>query len=428
MAVVAPEPYSRHATWKLPCFLKSAPAAPLFVEVRWTHVARELLVDQRALGFGQLAVGKSKVMILRVTNRLDREVPLRMQGLNPAGAYSVVNAVRPIAPRSYQDLQVKFEPAGQLHFCETLLLFSTTGKVSVALSGQGVSPALTVDPPEGVLDMGHLCAGEAAAATFTLSNASVFPLGYVIRDTTPPHANFSNVAPFSCVPREATIEAGGSVVVTAHFSGDHDRPMQYLSTFKIDVPNQQQEHTMTLKGWVWSRQAFVTPASAADALPASAPEMIEDAFDLPPGVGEGEAAPGAPLPPQPEPNRVIRLTFPRAQPEGAPPVVKEVLVGCTTVGKERKGGNAAYEVTLLGEEAQHFACAAPKGSASPGQQVAVGFTFTPVAGEQVGIPGIDAGRWVECHAELVVKGGYVPVAGADDTQTVDVILRGWLSA
>jgi hypothetical protein len=121
--------------------------------------------------------------------------------------------------------------------------------------------------------------------------------------------------------------------------------------------------------------------------------MIEDAFDLPPGVGEGEAAPGAPLPPQPEPNRVIRLTFPRAQPEGAPPVVKEVLVGCTTVGKERKGGNAAYEVTLLGEEAQHFACAAPKGSASPGQQVAVGFTFTPVAGEQVGIPGIDAGRW-----------------------------------
>jgi serine/threonine protein kinase len=116
-------------------------------------------------------------------------------------------------------------------------------------------------------------------------------------------------------------------------------------------------------------------------------------FDLPPGVGEGEAAPGAPLPPQPEPNRVIRLTFPRAQPEGAPPVVKEVLVGCTTVGKERKGGNAAYEVTLLGEEAQHFACAAPKGSASPGQQVAVGFTFTPVAGEQVGIPGIDAGRW-----------------------------------
>jgi hypothetical protein len=65
MAVVAPEPYSRHATWKLPCFLKSAPAAPLFVEVRWTHVARELLVDQRALGFGQLAVGKSKVMILR---------------------------------------------------------------------------------------------------------------------------------------------------------------------------------------------------------------------------------------------------------------------------------------------------------------------------------------------------------------------------
>ena len=45
-----------------------------------------------------------------------------MQGLNPIGAYSVINAIRPIAPKSYQDLQVKFEPPGQLHFCETLVL------------------------------------------------------------------------------------------------------------------------------------------------------------------------------------------------------------------------------------------------------------------------------------------------------------------
>ena len=67
-----------------------------------------------------------------------------------------------------------------------------------------------------------------------------------------------------------------------------------------------------------------------------------------------------------------------------------------------------------------------------GQQQAVAFSFTPEEGDEpagIGGPsGIDAGRWVVCHARCVVKGGFVPVSGMDDTQTVDVVLRGWLSA
>ena len=102
--------------------------------------------------------------------------------------------------------------------------------------------------------------------------------------------------------------------------------------------------------------------------------------------------------------------------------------GCTTVGKERKGGNAAYEVELTGEYAGHFECAAPKGSAAAGQTTAVGFTFAPEPPEErVGPKGIDAGHWIECKALCTVKGGFVPAEGADDTQVFTIVLRGWLS-
>ena len=41
-----------------------------------------------------------------------------------------------------------------------------------------------------------------------------------------------------------------------------------------------------------------------------------------------------------------------------------------------------------------------------------------------GPPGIDAGCWVECHAECVVRVGYLPVEDTDNTLAVDIILRG----
>merc|ERR1711939_1076731 len=110
---------------------------------------------------------------------------------------------------------------------------------------------------------------------------------------------------------------------------------------------------MTLKGWVWSRQAFVVPAEAADALEPSAPEMIEEAFTLPADLAEaGGAVPSRPL------NRLIRLNYPKSA-SASDPVTKEILVGSTIVGKERKGGNAAFDIELTGKHADRFTCTTP---------------------------------------------------------------------
>jgi len=426
-----PEKWSKHSVWSVPCFCRTVTAKgngpvqePLMMmECRTTVVERELIVDKRRIDFGQLAVGKVAVVVLRVRNNSDKEVPLNMQGLNPTGAYSIINALRPIPPRGYRDLQVRYNPNANLHFCETLVLFSTSGKASVALVGQGVSPSLSVDPDEGVLDLGHALAGEKLTKEFTLQNTSVFPLDYHIKPKEKSHTCFTNIEPFMCTPAEGTIPPGEKAVIQASFCADHERPREYVTMFVIDVPNQEQEHTMTLKSRCWGRQGYVLPALPGDNLSMEAPEMVEDAFALPPSLDLEATAPS---------EQLIRLTFPKPS-SSEEPLVKEVIVGtCGITDKEKKGGATAFECVFDQEQegAQYFQLAGDKGSVSENQQSKITFTFTPpeefvdTIGNKKAVD--DVGQWVEVTVMVNVKSGYVP-EGTEDTKQVRIVLRGYVT-
>ena len=77
-------------------FRQSDPKQPLFVEVRWTHVEREFTVDKTKLTLDSLQLANLRRK-LACAQHSNRGVSLRMQGLNQ-WAYSIINAVRPIAP------------------------------------------------------------------------------------------------------------------------------------------------------------------------------------------------------------------------------------------------------------------------------------------------------------------------------------------
>jgi len=381
-------------------------------------------VDKRRIEFGQLAVGKVKVVVLRVRNQSKEEVPLNMQGLNPTGAYSIINALRPIPAGSYRDLQIKFAPNANLHFCETLVIFSTSGKASVALVGQGVSPTLSIEPESGVLDLGHALAGEKLTKEFVLTNSSVFPLDYHIKPKTKSHTCFTNIEPFMCVPAEGTIPPGEKAVIQASFSADHERPSEYITTFIVDVPNQEQEHTMTLKSRCWGRQGYVLPALPGDALTQAAPEMVEDAFSLPPALDLEATAPS---------EQLIRLTFPKPT-STEEPLVKEVVVGtCGITDKDKKGGATAYDCEFDQTQpgAEFFEMSNDKGSVAENQQSTVSFTFKPP--EEVTDGGVgskkavdDVGQWVEVAVVCNVKSGYVP-EGTEEMKKVRIVLRGYVT-
>ncbi len=50
----------------------------------------------------------------------------------------------------------------------------------MTVSGEGVSPSLTMEPADGVLDLGNVMAGDSVTATATLRNTSAFPLNFTV--------------------------------------------------------------------------------------------------------------------------------------------------------------------------------------------------------------------------------------------------------
>merc|ERR1719247_3732287 len=105
-----------------------------------------------------------------------------MTGLNAVGPYSILNALRDIGPEDSETILVQFAPDAQGVRQEIMTLHSAAiGRtLRVALRGEGVSPVLTIDPPDGVVDLGHCLEGDESSAVVTLHNDSVFPLTYTL--------------------------------------------------------------------------------------------------------------------------------------------------------------------------------------------------------------------------------------------------------
>jgi NAD(P)H-hydrate repair Nnr-like enzyme with NAD(P)H-hydrate epimerase domain len=484
-----PERRSLHSSWKIPCFcqptaklekaipeLAPAPDAPiLFIECKTAVVERQLVVDQSKVDFGQIAVGKVSVVVLRVSNLSDKEIPLSMRGLNPVGCYSIINALRSIPAKGYRTLQIRFNPSSQLHYIETLTLFSVYGQAKVKLIGHGVSPKLSVDPEDGMMDMGHIVTGESIEKTFTLTNCSVFPLDFHIKPVarsnekqlSDEHTCFSNSTAFKCVPEEATIPAGEQKEVKMIFSADHERPHAYTTTFLIDVPNQEVDHLVTATGRCWARQGYALPVirkeleqekpeseqgqeveeptrntiGLKDTLSVRAPEMLEDSFALPqsmevkPGV---EALPGWTFG-----VKRIDLQFDKPS-ETDRPLELQVAIGAAFVGAGSSKKSASVSYTIIPDAVnpaqQYFTCDTPSGAcadlklmtdaAQAAAQTVVTFTFKPPVQEDRGVgyqkAVEDVGQWMETTMRCVLSKGYVPDKCAAE-YTIEIHLRGYVT-
>ena len=161
-------------------------------------------------------------------------------------------------------LKVQFAPLEQLKYFEKLHLQTATGVVEVALAGQGVSPSLAIDPPDGKLDLGHIVAGARSVVPVALKNCSVFPLRYSMDPVDEVPHNYDNLEVFTTAPPEATIGADLSQEVKVSFYADHARPLPFRHTIAANVPNQTKRQCLFVTGRCWRRQTYVRPADPAD--------------------------------------------------------------------------------------------------------------------------------------------------------------------
>ena len=189
------EPWSRHAMWKVPCFIRSVAEGDeatysdsLVLQVHTTTVERTLVADKERIDFEQVAVGQTQVVTVRLSNLGARTSRLRSRGLNPHGPFTIVNALREVTPGEYQDVTLQFKPLRQRKFVETLTVRSGIGSVTIMLTGEGVSPSLQLTPESGLLDIGHVLQDNVGTSSFKLQNTSVFPLRFSVVQRVRAHA------------------------------------------------------------------------------------------------------------------------------------------------------------------------------------------------------------------------------------------------
>jgi hypothetical protein len=104
-------------------------------------------------------------------------------------------------------------------FFELVTIKTSVRTLRVALTGEGISPSLDVEPAD-VLDVGDAAPGDISHSTMTVTNPTQFALKYmvVLRDVVAPGT--TNRCPFVCSPSGGVIQPGAAAAVTVSFSPD----------------------------------------------------------------------------------------------------------------------------------------------------------------------------------------------------------------
>ena len=421
-----------------------------------------------------MPVGHSKDATIFVTNSSVVELALLVEPLPIASGITLVTPPPLLAPGETAALKLVFTPT--LHrIYVTNFTFGAVGhspRMSVALTGKGIAPQVSILPAgAGAVDFRAVIVGDRSTRTFSLCNATSFPMPFRLVSTGifPTAALSSPTAapPFFLSPSEGIVPPNsGTVLLTATFAPSHAtvcaRP--FLATFVVDVDHQDAADVqrITLCGRAFDRSLFVAPTSisslgpealwsrsviatrsrkhalaledvgaddsplvASHAVGSAAHEARRDAFLLlfepsppPPHVSiEGDQKNVAPLPSVLK--RELHITC-------VDRGIADYKVGGSTgvVGAPPGPGTpATFKVTLphtlasaSGVPRPHFFKVSPEsGTITPGQTTSVVFSFSPPPPTAtVAKPS----EWHVVEAMITLSGGAVVKGAAAEAVTV----------
>ncbi|KAA6423269.1 MAG: flagellar associated [Trebouxia sp. A1-2] len=212
--------------------------------------------------FGSSAVGQRVVKQLRVTSSSPSHLPLFADLLSPQRTFTVMNAVRPLAPQGQSILLLDFTPQECQAFEEVLTVRCPKFRLRIKLKGEGISPAFKVTPEDVTakgMDMGDVLKGEAAEKVITITNTGTFTSSYravvLPVDSSAHPAPFTKQASFTCAPQEGTLAPGASQKITVNFVPEVAFPY-YAAKFQLMVPGMQ-ESNWTMQGRAWDEGGVI---------------------------------------------------------------------------------------------------------------------------------------------------------------------------
>ncbi len=466
----ADEPWTLLARPTVACFVREEGqpldhAATLFLGIETPVVAVPAVLGATGtvtseVAFGSVPVGQTRLVSIAILSRDDAPLQLTAEPLEELGPFSLINALPLLPPRGAVEVPLRYHPTRQLPGRETLKLRAGGCTLSVALSGQGVSPTLrltgpppdpapaggapnppNVDPETGeptkvklgggrscvLVHCGDLLVGDEATKAVTIENTSAFALRYTLTPLQAGHGNDGPAPPFDVSPTEAEIEGGGSLTLTVRFAPDHASDA-FWQLLEVSVPNQESDpHLLMLRGRAYAAAGYLlAPEQHSQAGPSLLLAQPRDTLGLPAPAVTG-LPPAAPTDGASE--RLIEVLLVPSGEAGA--ATATLLIGHAKANVlDVKPAPLEFNFEGLDDAASRrgFAVEPLKGVVKEGEQQAVSVSFTlkeeALAGTELGvIASFGVSQWADVTLKCVLKGGNPAPTQPETT----VLLKGYIA-
>lgn len=371
----------------------------LALDVQTSVTAARLSAEPRVVRLGQVPAGRQVTAAVKVECTGALPVTVEAAGLNPAGAFRVVNAPRVLQPGKSARLTISFTPASSRVYTDQLRLRAAEGggTIIVRLAGSGATPDVSLlpgaagDAAEGgtgraLLDLllGDVVSGDEARAPARLRNSSPFPMTFAVAT---PDAVAHSVsagavsgrAGFSVTPSAGTAAPGADLPLEVVLRTDAPSRGRWLRwRWAVRVPNYEGPPlAIAARARVWPTQAFVARESdTGDSAPAGLRRVAEDLCgQAAPSDAEAFDADGA---------AAVRLALDGTRAEARAAFV----VGCCARPEGADSSPVSFTVTRPSEEdcpgAARIRVAPESGTVQPGETLRVELTVAPAAAGAAG--------------------------------------------
>lgn len=468
------EPWSRHASHRIPCMIKSEGSEDVNVSYFTCHttvVKPFIIPTPNVLNFGSVSLGQTKTLTFDIRNEGRETTDLVVEGLGVNSCFSVLNAVRPLEPGQARVVVVQFTPRKTKVEKQSLTILANKTKVVIPMTGRCTKPEVTLDP-QGLIDVGDVMERETVEVPFQITNTSAYPFSYSIQPSEFGERNIEGFTEFHFVPGTVQVEPGNSLQVMCVFSPDHESS-DYRCSINVG------EHKLQFAGRCHARQVFLTTEldmPGGDAEAATDPEesatsrssLLSGRTTGRPGADDADESDDAltlnamvyqnPLAFLDEPIRAPLLGVPEKEnlspfatddsqasvelifdplrhlPEDknlAHQLHQLAHVGCCSLGKDGQAGSFEFKFEDPKDKADGIWKVTPETGAVKDGRSEVSLVFDReayVRSMEEGDTDVLAsmvGQWVVCKLQVILKGGVVP-NGRPVQKVIDLKLKTYI--
>src|SRR5207302_4435091 len=153
--------------------VSNAPNSPSTIALSGTGVQPQLSVAPPSVSFGNVLVGSTGVQNLTLTNSGSANLTVAQGSVTGAGGFSISGLTFPVTlpPGQSSTFSVQFAPTatGSVSGSVSLISNAPNSPNTIALSGTGVQPQLSVTPPS--VSFGNVLVGSTGVQNLTLNNS-----------------------------------------------------------------------------------------------------------------------------------------------------------------------------------------------------------------------------------------------------------------